>query len=661
MYADILFQQKVGKDMDILTYEIPENLNVKIGQLVKVKIRNAITHGIIWNIHNKKPAFKTSEISEIGSETPLISDKQISLMSWMAEYYFCSLHKLLKLFVPKRILKNKEIKPRKKIEKENFTNPSKQLTDKQKEIVEKIINSKENRFLIHGITGSGKTEIYCHLVKHYLDTGFQAAILVPEISLTPQTIDYFENFLGVKSAVIHSKLSEGERYTHWKNIRDKKVLLIIGSRSTVFAPFQNLGIIIMDEEHETSYKQDNSPRYETHKVIEKIQELSPDIKIIFGSATPSVETAEKLKNSTFSIKERIGNSVLPEVEITDMREEFHRRNFSIFSERLQEEIKKALSKKEQIILFLNRRGSASSVVCRDCGFRVECKDCELPMTYHSKTLGEPSLICHHCGKFSKPPVVCPNCKGPNVRFLGIGTQRIEEDALKMFPQAKVLRADKDTTSTKEGFKEIYKKFKNHEADILIGTQMIAKGLDLQKVNLVGVILADIGLNIPDYRTNERNFELLTQVAGRSGRASTTGKVIIQTYSPENLTLKYAQTHNYDDFFKYEITQRKLLNYPPFSSLARIIVQNPSFNSCKTLTKNLEDSLLKIVKELKTEDIVEITSYPAYISKLRGRFQYIILIKDKSNTDQIHKTLEKLEKKYIMDLNIKIDIDPLNTT
>jgi len=661
MYADILFQQKVGLDKDVLTYEIPEDLKLNIGQGVKVHIRNHATHGIVWKIHNKKPDFRTSKISEISSEDALVSDKQIALIEWMSSYYFCPLHKLLKLFIPKRILKNKAIKSRKKEQENQLEKPSKNLTEKQQELVSKIIESKKNQFLIHGITGSGKTEIYCHLAKHYLDQGLQAAILVPEISLTPQTIDYFENFLGIKAAVIHSKLSEGERYNYWKDIRDNKINLIIGSRSTVFAPFQNLGIIIMDEEHETSYKQDNSPRYSTHRVVEKIQELSSGIKIIFGSATPSIETAEILKDSTFHLKERIGNSTLPTIEIVNMRDEFHMRNFSIFSERLQEAIKETLSKKEQIILFLNRRGSASSIVCRDCGFKVECPNCELPMTYHSRTMGQPSLICHHCGKFSTPPTTCPNCKGPNIRFLGIGTQKIEEDTIKMFPTAKVLRADKDTTSTKQGFKDIYKKFKNHEADILVGTQMIAKGLDLPKVNLVGVILADIGLSIPDYRSNERNFELMTQVAGRSGRASTTGKVIIQTYSPENLTLKYAQSYNYEDFFKYEITQRKLLSYPPFSRLAKLTIQNQSLTNCQSTTRHIENLLMKIITELHLENDMEVLSYPAYISKLRGKFQYIILVKDKTNTNSIHKTLEKLEKKYIMDINIKIDIDPLNTT
>ena len=417
----------------------------------------------------------------------------------------------------------------------------------------------------------------------------------------------------------------------------------------------------MDEEHELSYKQDNAPRYEVHQLIEKMQELNPEIKVVYGSATPSIEASQKFEKSTFHLKERIGESVLPEIEIVDMRAEFHRRNSSIFSDRLQEEIKHTLKKKEQIILFLNRRGSASSIVCRDCGYKVECDNCEIPMTYHLKTFGSPSLICHHCGKISTPPKTCPECKGANIRFLGIGTQRIEADLSKMFPDAKILRADKDTTATKHGFKEIYEAFKAHKADILIGTQMIAKGLDLPKVNLVGVVLADIGLNIPDFRTNERNFQLMTQVAGRSGRSSQKGKVLIQTYNPDNFTLAYVKKYDYENFYKYEITQRRLLGQPPFSKLAKIKIQNSSLQKCKEKTQKLEDTIIKLAEEIDKRDNLEITSYPAYITRLRGKYQYIILLKDRSNKDLIHKTLEKLPKEYIIDIEVKIDIDPISIT
>ncbi|MFA7685307.1 MAG: primosomal protein N' [Candidatus Gracilibacteria bacterium] len=662
-FVEVILQQKFGVNQETLTYKLPDNFEIKIGQLITIPLRNKITTGLVWKIHDKVPEFKTIEIQGIIYENPLLSENQIKLIKWISQYYFCPLYKTLKLFIPKKVFLGKPPKVRAKKDEQIIRSKIKELTNKQQEIVSGITSKAQplNNFLIHGITGSGKTEIYSRLASHYIEQNKQALILVPEISLTPQTIEYFEKSLGIRAAVIHSKLAEGEKCQFWQKIHDNEIKLIIGSRSSIFAPFNNLGIIIMDEEHELSYKQDNSPRYETHKIIEKIQELNPEVKAVYGSATPSIEATEKFQKSTFHLNERIGDSILPEIEIVDMRSEFHKKNFSIFSDRLQEEIAYTLNKKEQTILFLNRRGSASSIVCRDCGYKVQCDNCEIPMTYHLKTFGSPALICHHCGKISTPPTICPACKGINIRFLGIGTQRIEADLLKMFPQARVLRADKDTTATKHGFKKIYEDFREHKADILVGTQMIAKGLDLPKVNLVGVVLADIGLNIPDFRTNERNFQLMTQVAGRSGRASQKGKVIIQTYNPDNFTLAYVQKYDYENFFKYEITQRKLLNQPPFSQLAKIKIQNTSLQKCKEKTHKLESVILKLAQEIDQNDDLEITSYPAYITRLRGKYQYIILLKDRSNTSLPHKTLEKLPKEYIIDPEIKIDIDPISIT
>lgn len=660
-FANIIFQQKFGKNESTLTYTIPDFLPVELGQLVKIPLRKKTTTGIIFEIHNKKPAFKTLKIKEIIFDKPLLSKMQIETIKWMSEYYFCPFYKILKLFIPKRIFSNKPIRQSKtsKPKKINKIQP-KILTKEQKQAIEKILKNKSETFLIHGITGSGKTEIYTRLAEHQISQGKQALILVPEISLTPQIIEYFEKSLGIKAEVIHSKISEGERYKAWKNIWEEKSKLIIGSRSAIFSPFQNLGIIIVDEEHELSYKQDQSPRYLTHKIAEKYKELKPDIKILYGSATPSIETAEKLKDSTILLTERIGDSILPEIEIIDLRDEFKKHNYSIFSNSLKEELKNIFGKKEQAILFINRRGSATSIVCRDCGYTEKCKNCELPMTYHSKTLEKPALICHHCGKIEIPPSLCPVCKGVNIRYLGIGTQKIESELRKEFPSARILRADKDTTTTKHGFKNIYESFKKHEADILIGTQMIAKGLHLPKVNLVGVILADIGLNIPDFRTAERNFQLMTQVAGRAGR-NTKGKVIIQTYNPGHFALLCAKNHDYKNFFNYERTQRKILFNPPFGNLAKIKIENKSLSRCREEIENIVNLLKKFSENEGIADNLEINSYPSYIAKLRGKYHYIILIKSKSENASIHKLLEKLPKEYIMNANIKIDIDPITIT
>lgn len=665
LYAEIIFQQKVGQDegKETLTYEIPSGLNIETGQLVEVSLRKKTRCGLVWEIHHKRPDFKTLPISSIIHQKPLLNTTQIELIKWMSKHYFCPLHKTLKLFIPKRVFDNKI--PRKTAKHDEQINRTslKHPTSKQQEIIREIKEKTKNKFLIHGVTGSGKTEIYTHLAKEQIQKNLQTLILVPEISLTPQTIDYFESTLGIHAYSIHSQLSDTERYHTWQAIWKNEAKLIIGSRSAIFAPFQKLGLIIIDEEHDSSYKQDQNPRYHAQHVANKYVDLDKQIKLVLGSATPSIESFYTCQNQILHLDCRIGNSKLPTIEIVDLREEFHKKNFSIFSDTLRSEIQNTLAKNEQIILFLNRRGTASSVVCRDCGYTEKCQNCEVPLTYHTQNQ-QAVLICHHCGRLSKPPSTCANCHGINIRFLGIGTQKIEAEVLKEFPDAKVLRADRDTTGTRDGFKKIYQKFKKHEADILIGTQMIAKGLDLPKVNLVGVVLADIGLNIPDFRSTERNFQLLTQVSGRSGRAGDTGKVIIQTYSPDNLALRYAQQQNYEAFYKYEITQRRLLHNPPFANLVKILVHHRSHNTAQNLSAEIEQLLWKFAREMSlNEDRVEINSYPAYLLRLHNKYRFIILLKDKSGPEMslLHKLLEKLPKEYIMNPNIKIDIDPLAIT
>ncbi len=661
-FAQILFPQKTGADSNTLTYHIPKNMEIRVGQSVKVPIRNRKTSGIVWEINDKKPEFKTLPITELNYEKPLLSEQQIKIMKWMSKYYFCSLDKLLKLFVPKGVLENKKLRDPKKKTEQIIRTPSLKTSPLQKGAIEEIKTASVNKFLIHGVTGSGKTEIYKNLADQYISEDKQVLILVPEISLTPQMIEYFEKGLGIKAAVIHSKISDGEKHRTWTSIWKNESKLIIGSRSAIFAPFQSLNLIIVDEEHDSSYKQEQSPRYKIHTVIDKLIQLqNGNIKVVFGSATPSVETAEELKNSTIRINERIGTSEMPEIEVIDMREEFKKRNYSIFSDKLREELQKILKEKKQAILFLNRRGSASSVVCRDCGHTEKCPECEIPATYHKSTTIRENLICHHCGKIFPPPSKCPQCKGFNIRFLGIGTQRIESEVLKEFPEAKVLRADKDSTSGKYDFEKIYRAFKHGEADILVGTQMIAKGLHLPNVTLVGVILADIGLNIPDFRSSERNFQLMTQVAGRAGRSKEKGKVVIQTYNPENLAILCAKNQDYDGFLNYERTQRKILSNPPFGKIAKITVENKSFKECGEKTDELENFLWKLIRESGLQDHLEVNQYPAYLSKLRGKYRNIILIRSKNTEIFPNNILEKLPKEDIMNASIKIDIDPLSTT
>lgn len=659
-FADILLPQKTGGKNELLTYEISADISPKLGLGVKVSLRNRAAYGIIWKLHHEKPSFRTLQITELTAPDPLLSPEQISLIDWMSNYYFHPRHLLLKTFLPLRALQNKEYKKKNKKEEQIIRSKSRTLSEEQKSAVESIQQSTENKFLIHGITGSGKTEIYTRLAAQQIEQNHQVLIMVPEIALTPQNIDYFQKSLGVKAEVIHSKIADGEKFATWQRIKKNESKLVIGSRSAIFSPFSDLSLIIIDEEHENSYKQDTAPRYKAHTVAEKMLELYPNCKLVLGSATPSIESATKYENSTLHLHHRIGTSLLPQIQIVDLRQEFKKGNYSIFSEDLQEAMKESLEKKEQILLFLNRRGSASSIVCRDCGYTEKCTDCDLPLTYHERNFTKSILICHHCGKLYEPSVICKTCQSSHIRFLGIGTERIETDIQKLFPGVKTLRADKDTTSKKDSFKNIYQAFKNQEAQILIGTQMIAKGLHLPQVNLVGVIVADIGLNIPDFRSSERNFQLLTQVAGRAGRGSTNGKVLIQTYNPDNFTLLCAQNHDYDGFFKYEVTQRKILKNPPFSTLAKVIVQEEKLPKCEQLAEKIATTLKTLAQQKGLTEKFQINCYPAFIAKLRGKYQYYILIKALDTSTRAHDLLEFLPEEYIIDPRVKIDIDPINT-
>lgn len=657
-YALVTFQQKLGKE-ESFTYAVPSELQAKvqIGQSVTVPFRNKEIKGLIWELHNETPPFKTKQIIEINDFTPLLNKVQVALAKWTTEYYFAPLSAALKLLIPKRVFQQKPPKSNKQNHEQIIRTKTLDLSSEQQHAIDTIQNSKESNFLIHGITGSGKTEIYCRLAATTIAQQKQALILVPEIALTPQTIDYFQKNLGEKATIINSHLSETDRYRNWQAIRSNEAKLIIGSRSAIFSPFQNLGLIIVDEEHESSYKQENTPRYHTHRVLEEIQSLTPECKIVFGSATPSIETAEKLSTTTIKLTERIGTSTLPPVQIVDLREEFKKGNQSIFSEDLQTEITNTLANKGQIILFLNRRGSSSSVVCRDCGEKETCRQCETTLTHHQNHHGG-TLICHHCGLITTPPTICKHCQSPNIRYFGIGTQRIEEEIQKLFPEAKTLRADKDTTGGKESFKQIYNAFKKQEASILIGTQMIAKGLHLPNVRLVGVILADIGLNIPNFRANEKIFQLLTQVAGRAGRGENLGKVIIQTYNPENFALTCAQNHDYQNFFTYERTQRQLLKNPPFGRLATLQLAAKTIAEAKKQTEEIVDRLYHFARQNEKALQLEITSYPSFIPKFRGQYRFNILIKNKTTDNTISEILAKLLKEDIIKTTFKIDIDPI---
>lgn len=527
-------------------------------------------------------------------------------------------------------------------EKETF-----KLTVEQQEAKNKILSQTQSSvFLLHGVTGSGKTVVYMEIVEEMLNRGKDSIFLVPEISLTPQMVYHFKSRFGDEVAVLHSRLSEGEKYDEYRKIVEGKVHIVVGARSAVFAPFKNLGVIIIDEEHTTSYKQDNNPKYSAIEIaIERAK--NNNAIVILGSATPSLETyARSIKGlyTLVELKHRVNTNNLPLVDIVDMSKEKHRG--SIFSSRLITEVNKRLEKHEQIILLLNRRGYSSFITCSNCGYTAKCPHCDITLTYH-KTSN--TLRCHYCGYADKMNDICPSCGEKAIKTLGTGTEKVEEEIKKVF-NARVVRMDLDTTSKKGSHEKIITAFKNHEYDILLGTQMIAKGLDFSNVTLVGVINADTSLMIPNYRSNEYTFQLLMQTAGRSGRGEKNGSVIIQTFNPEHYAITLASKHDYIDFFKQEMEVRRKLSYPPYYYLIYIKVIGKDYNKI-SIESNKIASIL--TRELKNSKILGPTTCSVF--KLNGLFRFGIIIKYKKEK-KMEEVLQSLVNHYKGNQTVKVDID-----
>ncbi len=484
-------------------------------------------------------------------------------------------------------------------------------------------------FLLHGVTGSGKTEVYLQALAETVKLGKRGIVLVPEISLTPQTIERFASRFPHKVAVLHSKLSLGEQFDEWQRIRDGEFEVVIGSRSAIFAPQPELGLIVIDEEHEWTYKQsDKAPRYHARQAAIKLAELTGAI-VILGSATPDVETyyhAQRGDYHHLQLPERVTpseGSSLPEVEVVDLRDELKAGNRSIFSRSLSQAITKAVANREQVILFLNRRGGATFVQCRNCGFILRCRRCEVTLTHHP---AEDVLVCHQCNYKMPIPQICPRCSSRRIKSLGIGTQKLEQEAGYAFPQARLLRWDTDVTRQKHSHQEILAKFRDHEADVLIGTQMIAKGLDIPLVTLVGVVSADTALNLPDFRAGERTFQLLSQVAGRAGRGTLGGQVIIQTYSPEHYAIQAAAKHDYALFYDKEIAYRRQLHNPPFTQLASLVYTHANDVLCQREAERMQRLLIEERDSRGIANLSLIGPAPAFIHRLRGRFRWQLILR-----------------------------------
>ncbi|MGI6151814.1 MAG: replication restart helicase PriA [Christensenellales bacterium] len=491
--------------------------------------------------------------------------------------------------------------------------------------------SPERAFLLKGVTGSGKTEVYMRCIERCLALGLTAIVLVPEISLTPQTVARFRGRFGGVIAVLHSRLSAGERFDEWKRIRLGQAKVVVGARSAVFAPVENLGLIVIDEEHESSYNSEKKPRYSACDVAKKRCELT-GASLILGSATPSLESYFLAKGGEYTLlnlQNRINGRPMPPVTVVDMRRELEAGNRTIFSDALYSAIRDCLRKGEQAMLLQNRRGYSTFVSCRGCGHVMKCQRCDVSLTYHKN---DESLRCHYCGERLRVPPICPECKKPYLKYFGQGTQQVEEAVKKAFPMTRVLRMDRDTTATKGSHLAILNAFANREADILIGTQMIAKGLDFPNVTLVGVVAADATLFMSDYRSAERAFSLITQVAGRAGRDAFDGTAIVQTYSPEHPSIRFAAHHDYEGFYAYEIEKREKCQYPPFSDFVRILFTGPDYPAVKSACEAFAESAKSLLqRELAKhpggeQSLVYLRAMPAPIGFIKDEYRFQVLIK-----------------------------------
>lgn len=522
------------------------------------------------------------------------------------------------------------------------------LTSDQKNIIEKVkmnLNTFKP-FLLHGVTGSGKTEVYLNIIEEVLKNGKEVIVLVPEISLTPQMVNIFRSRFKNSIAILHSALSDGEKYDEWRKIERKEVSIVIGARSAIFAPFTNLGLIILDEEHSDTYKQENNPKYDSIDIAIK-RAKTFNCPVLLGSATPSIESYTRAKLGVYELLEltkRINNTV-PDIKIVNMRDEIRKGN-RIFSSELLDSIQDRLNKNEQVILFLNRRGYSTTITCKECGNVIKCPNCDIPLTYHKN--GN-KLNCHYCNYTTYKPKKCNSCGSEDISSYGLGTEKVEEEIKKIFKDAKTIRMDIDTTKRKGSHEKIIKDFKNKKYNILIGTQMISKGLDFEDVTLVGVLNGDMTLNIPDFRSAERTFDLLNQVAGRAGRVSKPGKVLIQCFNINHYSIVYAAKNDYKSFYKEEINIRKKLNYPPYCSICLIKIIGNEYNYLINEANKIKDYLIK------NKNLIILGPSLSNLPKINNKYYVQIVLKYK-HLSKVYNSINFVKNKYVKSTKMVIDID-----
>ena len=712
MYAEVLVEIKAKAIDKTFTYKVPDNLDIKEGERVLVPFGARKLEGFVLKMGKKENLdYEVKDIIEVIDQKPVINEEMLNLgiyiskktLSPLITAYQTMLPKALKAKVNTKINKKytsyltithitpilktdkqKEIynyiKTNKKVLKKEVTNISAytvksllekayikeikeevyrleddikeeklnhKLTDEQKQVLSKITYNTFKPYLLHGVTGSGKTYIYIKMIEEVLKQNKEAILLVPEISLTPQVVKIFKQNFGKVVAILHSGLSDGEKYDEWRKIEEKKVSIVIGARSAIFAPFTNLGIIIIDEEHSDTYKQENTPKYSAIDIAIK-RAKNHNCPLVLGSATPSIESYTRAKTNVYELlelKQRV-NKNLPKVTLIDMKDEFKKGN-RVFSEKLKNQINNALEKEQQIIILLNRRGFNTVMTCKDCGSAHKCPNCDIPLTYHKSTN---SMKCHYCNHTEAKLFTCPKCHSKNINSLGMGTEKLEELINKEFPKAKTIRMDVDTTKRKGAHAKIINDFKDQKYNILVGTQMISKGLDFPNVTVVGVINGDSSLNIPDYKSAERTYQLLNQIAGRAGRADKKGIVIIQGFNMDHYSITTASNHDYQTFYNKEIKIRKTLKYPPFYNLCYIKIAGKH-------PKEVEDEANKIAYYLRQNIKDNIILGPSFsnIPKINNVYYMGIIIKFKK-TNEIINYLRFINDKYKTNNKTRVEVD-----
>lgn len=721
MFAKIIIDQDVKAINQIFEYSVPEKLTLQVGMRVFVPFGKRILQGYVVGLSENCSYDKTKLKSVVSAleDFSAIKPEMLQLMGFMAKKNHLTMASTLRLFLPSQMregkvreiyetfysLADEQFQPKKNAQKQaemieflksNGKSSSSELGNrfgyatiktlfekdvitKQKEKIERkpfVLPKQDKRvelnltqknaietingekiFLLHGVTGSGKTEVYMHLIERELSKGKNALLLVPEISLTPQIMSNFKARFGDFVAMLHSGLSAGERFDEWKRIFSGQARIVVGARSAVFAPIENLGVIIIDEEHEQSYISESNPRYFTHDIA-AFRAAYNHCPLVLGSATPSVDSYQKVVEGKYQLVElptRANGRELPAIQIVDMIGEIRRGNNGIFSAQLIADLGQVVSNKKQAMMFINRRGYSSFMRCRDCGYVAKCTDCDVSLVYHRE---DNRLKCHYCGKQFKALSHCPNCKSDNIKYGAVGTEQVVSKLKELFPGVKILRMDNDTTSTKNSHQKILSEFKNSLPAILVGTQMIAKGHDFENVTLVGIVDADQSLFQADYRSTERTFQLITQVAGRAGRSKDDGKVVLQTYAPRHYVYKFASNYDYKGFFKKEANIRQTAQFPPFSRIIRLLISDNDENYARELLKMCYTEIEKL-KEKYQNQILYLDAMKAPIKKIQNKYRYQILLRVKlEQADQIEEEVFGVANKIVKN-NVFIEINPTN--